>query len=672
MTMTTTDRISRVWHTVADFQTRSTPWPDPESSIGAFCRKLGKNQCWELIGPGLERYQSLAKDVKEYLEQYCRKETATVLWSGYMVGRSTGLACPTVFFCSHQTDPRKRVRKIVNESGILEKYPGFKTSDSNRPPDMGPQLIKMAGGDNARHVGSSCTCGSPTGLSISTRLTQSEDATQHTQNLATIGAILHFGETLCFTTAAHAFGIGEVGFESQDDSDFEFDLDDDIETVTDSECQSECVISPVQQVSDSPSCREASQLQLENESRPATKSSSEGFFSGEDVVFSSSVTVNPFLDYALVPMEPKDPRLLGAEISQESTCDYHYALPKDVARSNQGGPVVAYTGSRRVVHGTLLKSPSFMTSMATGKTQELWTVKFEQEAIARGDCGSLVMDLAARKYIGHIVAGSPLSGSALVVPASDVFDDIRDRSGQNLSLATDMKRTGAYGSTQKAETLVRDKVPPEILMTASGNRGVLQAEAKSVNADELGDRLFAMGVHIKSRSDDQIVRKNDSVEVMHERESQDHEALGARHKLIFETVHNLGEPKEAEETYVRVLKELMENLDEAIEAARQEVQSTPLADRLKKLNNWLANLNKLSNWLARRHERTGEMMDLEEAIDTAQRAVQSTPPDLPYLAASLSNLGSLLGRRSERSREMKDLGEAIDTARRAVSSTPSE
>jgi hypothetical protein len=315
MTMTTTDRISRVWHTVADFQAKSTPWPDPESSIGAFCRELGKNKCWELIGPGLERYLSLAKDVKEHLEQYCQKETATVLWSAYMVGRSAGSACPTVFFCSHQADPRKRVRKIVNESGILEKYPGFKTSDSNRPPDMGPQLIKIAGSDSARPVSSSCTCGSPTGLSISTRLIQSGDATQHTQNLATIGAILWFGGTLCFTTAAHAFGIGDVGFESQDDSDFEFDLDDDIETVTDIECRSECVVSPVQQVSDFRPCRETPQSQPDDESRPSIKPGSEGFFSEEEVVFSSLATVNPFLDYALVPMEPEDPRLLGAGIS---------------------------------------------------------------------------------------------------------------------------------------------------------------------------------------------------------------------------------------------------------------------------------------------------------------------------------------------------------------------
>jgi tetratricopeptide (TPR) repeat protein len=171
----------------------------------------------------------------------------------------------------------------------------------------------------------------------------------------------------------------------------------------------------------------------------------------------------------------------------------------------------------------------------------------------------------------------------------------------------------------------------------------------------VGDRLLAMGVYINARPDDQIVREDDSVEVTHEWNSQDREALGARHKAIFETVHKQAKPKEADETHVRALEEPMEDLDKAIEAAQQVVQSTPLADRL----------NKLNNWLARRRERTGEMKDLEDAIDTARRAVRSTPPNHRNLAASLYNLGIWLWRHFKRSGEMKDLDEAIDIARRA-------
>jgi len=618
MTMTSTNRLSRVLHTVAHPHNKPIPWLDPESSIGAFCRELGNDKCWELKGPGLEQYRILAKDVKEHLEKYCQRQTATVLWSAYMVGHSREVACPTVFFCG-QEEPRKRIRRIVRKSGILEKYPGFKTGDSCRPPDM-DQLIKLAGDDDAKLVGSTCTCRCPTGISIKARLIGSEDVSHLTQNVATIGAILNFGEILCFTTAAHAFGMGDVGFESHDDSEFEFDLsDDDYNTETDSEDLSECAVLPVQQISESQFSTETSRLGSDNGSQPASNPGPEAVFSTEDIVFSSQDTGKPFLDYALVPIKQEDHRLFKADFSQESTCDFHGALPRDVARSNQGGPVVAYTGSRQVVHGTLLESPSFVTSMETGKTQELWNVKFKREAIARGDCGSLVADLAAKNYIGHIIAGSPVSGSVLVVPASDVFDDIRDRSGQKLSLATEMEWIGTHDSTEKVERLVQDEVPTEILMTASGDRAVLQAATKPNNTN-VGDKPFIMGEDVNARSRGQIVPSIDSVEVTHERRSQYHEALGVSHTAIVDATHKQDKPKGADDTCGRAGERSIEGLGGAIEAARHAVQST-LDHQVQ-----AAHLRDLSNVLRERFERTGTMKDLEEAIETARLAVDVTSP----------------------------------------------
>lgn len=459
MTMTTTDRISRVWHTIADFPTKTTSWPDPETSIGIFYRELGKTRCWELTGPGLEQYRSLAKDVKEHLEQYGQKETATVLWSAYMVGRSPEVARPTVFFCSRQADSRKRVRKIIHESGILEKYPGFRTSDSNRPPDM-DQLIKLAGCDSAGPVGSLCTCGCPTGLCINTLAIQPGTDSQYIQNTATIGAIVCFEESLCFTTVAHAFGTDDLGIESQDDSDFEFDLDDELEIEADDERQTECGILPAQQAPDFRSGAETPRVQLDNISQSAPTTGPGAFFSGEEVAFSSLNTTNPFLDYALVPLKLSDPRLSGTGSCQIGKCDYHHDLPKDVARLNRGGTVVAFTGSRQAITGRLSRTPSFMTSMVHRVTQELWTVVFDR-GLARGDCGSIVTDLTAKEYIGHIVAGSLLSGSALIIPASDVFDDISSRSGKSLSLAADIRGAGGQNSTNKAVSLMEDKSSPE-------------------------------------------------------------------------------------------------------------------------------------------------------------------------------------------------------------------
>jgi len=202
--MTITGRIKQVFHTtVADIRTTvdiPPTWLNPQESIGTFCRELGSQKCWELTGPGLEKYQSLAGEVKDYLEKYSEIETAIVHWSAYMVGRSTTSANPTVFFCSRQAGPRQRVRKIVDRSGMLQNYPGFRTGDNTRPPGLG-RLVALAGSDDVEPVGSMCTCGSPTGVSISVYSAQSDQATRQ----ATFGAIILFGKTLCFTTAAHAF-----------------------------------------------------------------------------------------------------------------------------------------------------------------------------------------------------------------------------------------------------------------------------------------------------------------------------------------------------------------------------------------------------------------------------------------------------------------------------------
>ena len=111
----------------------------------------------------------------------------------------------------------------------------------------------------------------------------------------------------------------------------------------------------------------------------------------------------------------------------------------------------------------------------------------------------------------------------------------------------------------------------------------------------------------------------------------------------------------------------MKDLEEAIQTARQAVESTPAdhPDQAGRLNN-------LGNKLESRYERTGEMKDLEEAIQTARQAVESTPADHPDQAGWLNNLGNKLESRYERTGEMKDLEEAIQTARQAVESTPAD
>jgi len=74
----------------------------------------------------------------------------------------------------------------------------------------------------------------------------------------------------------------------------------------------------------------------------------------------------------------------------------------------------------------------------------------------------------------------------------------------------------------------------------------------------------------------------------------------------------------------------------------------------------------------KRYERTGKMEDLEEAIQVARQAVDVTPEDHPDLAERLNNLGNRLESRYERTGKVEDLEEAIRVARQAVDVTPKD
>ncbi|EXK24672.1 hypothetical protein FOMG_18621 [Fusarium oxysporum f. sp. melonis 26406] len=86
----------------------------------------------------------------------------------------------------------------------------------------------------------------------------------------------------------------------------------------------------------------------------------------------------------------------------------------------------------------------------------------------------------------------------------------------------------------------------------------------------------------------------------------------------------------------------------------------------------VARLNNLGTKLERLYERTGEMKDLEEAIQTARQAVESTPVDSPDLAARLNNRGTKLERLYERTGDMRDLEQSIQAARQAAKLTPDD
>jgi hypothetical protein len=80
---------------------------------------------------------------------------------------------------------------------------------------------------------------------------------------------------------------------------------------------------------------------------------------------------------------------------------------QDAGPRNKTSEVLAKV-STSPIPGQLLATPTYLLS--DGRCEELWTVNL-QGTIAKGHCGSWISDVATGETYGHLIAGSPGSGS---------------------------------------------------------------------------------------------------------------------------------------------------------------------------------------------------------------------------------------------------------------------
>ena len=59
----------------------------------------------------------------------------------------------------------------------------------------------------------------------------------------------------------------------------------------------------------------------------------------------------------------------------------------------------------------------------------------EAGRLEEGDCGSLVVDASTGDIYGHIVAGSPESGAAYIIPAYHIYDHLKRNFDRELKLS---------------------------------------------------------------------------------------------------------------------------------------------------------------------------------------------------------------------------------------------
>lgn len=414
----------------------SSAWPNPELSVGRFIKKIGKINCWEATGPAREAFNKVAPRIRHHLEQEVEPISSWVTWSIYMFGKAPKHANPTIVFCCEVSVHRKEVKDIVMGSGLLDAYPGIKTAHMPRAPDF-DQLIPLAGGSEPKSGSANAAFTSMTSLVVDEpgmRIFVGDSGSP-----ATIGGIIQVADSLFYATAGHVFEDAEDNSNPQtgdDDDDIEIDGFDpsDIETDGETEISFEMGIKPRTKL--------VFRTQKTVQQQKITHSQNMGPLTPSpfDRVPLSCPYLTSYddpdpqrnLDYALIKITHAIPGRMN-EVKYHSTPSEHPQSEtlkiRTVADLHPNEQKVLAITSRGIIAGVLSGTPVYARQPHSSRFQITYNVSL-QAPLEIGDCGSWVVNSKTGALYGHIVAGSPQSGAAIVVPFHSIFEDIERRLGQ--------------------------------------------------------------------------------------------------------------------------------------------------------------------------------------------------------------------------------------------------
>lgn len=121
----------------SESEVKPAKWWFPQLSTGRLILTVEGNNFWEAKGPALETFEELKPMIGAYLKAHLTT-ISDPLYCVFMTGRTADTARPTILFYFRDVNRRKDARCIrdaVRKSGILNRYPGFKTGHSSRPKD---------------------------------------------------------------------------------------------------------------------------------------------------------------------------------------------------------------------------------------------------------------------------------------------------------------------------------------------------------------------------------------------------------------------------------------------------------------------------------------------------------------------------------------------------------
>lgn len=454
-----------------------------------------------------------------------------------MVGKAPSLASPFIIFCCDVSDYRRDMQNTIKESGILDGYPGIKTDNLPREPGFA-QLVPLGASEqpNYSHGGmiamtsqSRSACGSQIFI----------DSKGNKTPMATIGGVIRLGAKLYYTTAAHAvssdpesIGNDEVLPADDDDSvDGEDTLslhgNEDMCSAPDFNSRAEELkpwLHPGGFTDNLDDHRHAKDETLrqwnlkshhEAEDRPSSFTKTEPSPNSTGRIFMTSAdgeTRRAGLDYALIEMSSRNhvvENVIQIGPRNESTVKV-----RSVAKSGpRDGEIVAVT-ARGIIKGWISGTPVY--SSMPGKRSYCRMFKaILSGPLQKGDCGTWVVDATNGDLFGHVVLGSPGRGAALLIPFSDIFDDILSRVGESPVFPTARDEEISFKYTEKRispssrdgalarflrETISSIRELPEI--SCGSNDGISKKTSVSPIGSEKQTKGFSDRLRIEGKSDE--------------------------------------------------------------------------------------------------------------------------------------------------------------------------
>jgi len=413
-----------------------------------------------------------------------------------MIGRTREMAYPTITFSSREPGPRKKVKAHINQSTILDEYPGFITMDIDRPPGCRNSVVTTLGGLHESYSNSQKTQSQQISASVrSNNFMGTSIYLPGVPNLvATGGGLVQSRDKLFMASVAHPFEKhwNDRFPEEAPPGDYIFDIDE----ISDDEEDKERMVgitSGGSVTSNSTLCDASDcSLSIDNYSIPDNTQLQEGPAATTSPAIGVPADSTSLLDIPLSARAPSqrlgnvlgdtidgeldgdgtarlaEPSATDIQISESlpltvslsgpaissargGTIGLDYSLfelpnsileqrnsnakqrpPVSIPREARSTEVIVHTASGPVA-GRALATPSFLQPTQGMLPQQLWTVIMEG-TLRKGLCGAWVVDESTGDVFGHIIAGAPEDGFAYMVPFYEIIDDLNLHFGDGWSL----------------------------------------------------------------------------------------------------------------------------------------------------------------------------------------------------------------------------------------------